>query len=231
MTINNDYIQNSYIQNQDIKRDKDIDIKDVDKKNKDEKKELTLDEKIKKSAVKVSLSMNAQIVLFTMHTEDLTMKNSEAQKSILDFLGGKDVDNQLSLSDIGYDGKPITELTKDEAKELISNKGFFGVSETSQRIADFVFAFSDEDLTILQASRESIVKGFKETEKLWGEQLPSISYDTQEKTLKLIDERIQEIKDKEKIEANKLEDEIETKENNIKKFNQKQEDKKNDTTR
>lgn len=224
MTINNDYIENNNIQNQDIKKNRELDSNKNDNSIHKEKK-LSVDEQIQKSAIKVSLSMNAQIVLFTMNTEDLTMKNSEAQKSILDFLAGKDVENQLSLSDIGYEGKPITELTKNEAQELISDKGFFGISETSQRVADFVFAFSDDDLSILQKSREGIEKGFKETEKLWGKKVPDISYDTQAKTLKLIDDKIQEIKDRKKVEKEKFEDKLEDKKKLIKKFQDKLEEK------
>ncbi|MEA3314503.1 MAG: hypothetical protein U9Q30_01440 [Campylobacterota bacterium] len=232
MTINNDYIQSNNIQNQEIEKNTELsELYNKDENNKDTKKELSVEEQIQKSAVEVSLSMNAQVILFTMNTQDLTMQNSEAQKSILDFLAGKDVENQLSLLDIGYEGKAITELTEDEAKELISDKGFFGISETSQRVADFVFAFSDDDLSILQKSREGIVKGFEETEKLWGEELPNISYETQAQTLKLIDAKIQEIKDRKKLEAEEFEQKIEEKENAIKEFEEKLEEKKNDSTR
>jgi len=175
-------IQNSYLQQENPS------------KSKEDKKELTVEEQINKSAVEVSLSMNAQIILFAMDAQDLTSKNSKAQNSILDFLSGKKVEGELSLKDIGYEGKPITELSKEEASELVSDDGFFGVNKTSQRVADFVFNFSGDDLDILEKGREGIVKGFEDAQKMWGGELPEISYKTQARTLELIDARIAELK-------------------------------------
>lgn len=163
--------------------------------NKKNDEELSVEEQINKSAVEVSLSMNAQIILFAMDSKDLASNNAKAQNAILDFLSGKEVEGELSLKDIGYEGKPITELSQEEASELVSEEGFFGITQTSQRVADFVFSFAGDDLDILEQGREGIVKGFEEAEKMWGGELPQISYDTQAKTLELIDAKIQEIKD------------------------------------
>ncbi|MDC0933575.1 hydrogenase-4 component G [Arcobacteraceae bacterium] len=155
--------------------------------------ELTVEEQINKSAVEVSLSMNAQIILFAMDSQDLATNNTSAQSSIFDLLSGKEVEGELSLKDIGYEGKPITELSEEEASELISEEGFFGISQTSQRVADFVFGFAGDDLDILEQGREGIVKGFEEAQEMWGGELPQISYDTQARTLELIDARIAEL--------------------------------------
>jgi hypothetical protein len=162
--------------------------------SKEEKKELTVEEQINKSAIEVSLSMNAQIILFTMNSGDTASKNIEAQTNILDFLSGKEVKGQLSLKNIGYEGKPITELSKEEASSLIDENGFFGVDQTSKRVSDFVLNFADNDLDILEKGREGIVQGFEDAKKMWGNELPQISYDTQTKTLELIDAKIKELK-------------------------------------
>lgn len=156
-----------------------------------------LEETFNESAVKVSISMNAQVILMAMEAE-FSMKDntivqgslSTDQQDVLDFLSGKMTSGGLSLENIGYEGKPITELTSDEAKELISEDGFFGVNQTSQRVADFIFAFSNDNLELLQKGREGVVQGFQEAEKLFGGNLPEISYQTQERTLALIDEKI-----------------------------------------
>jgi len=155
-----------------------------------EDKELTVEEQINKSAVEVSLSMNAQIILLAMDAQDLTRDNTKAQNAVLNFLSGKEVEGELSLKDIGYDGKPITELSKEEAEELISDEGFFGVIQTSQRVADFVLGFAGDNLENLAEARKGIVQGFEEAEKMWGGKLPQISYDTQARTLELIDTKI-----------------------------------------
>lgn len=97
------------------------------------------------------------------------------------------------LSDIGYNGKPIAELSQDEAAELVSEDGFFGIAKTSERIANFVINGAGDDLEKLQAGRRGMLQGFNEAEALWGEKLPEISYTTMEKALAMVDARISEL--------------------------------------
>jgi hypothetical protein len=148
---------------------------------------------IEESAVKVSLSMNAQIVLFSMDSEQLNTDNISAQHWIFDFLSGKETEEGFSLEKIGYEGKPITELSVDEANELLSEDGFFGIEQTSQRVSAFVLGFAQDNLELLKEGREGIVKGFEDAQKLWGGELPEISHKTQAKTLEIIDAKIAEV--------------------------------------
>lgn len=97
------------------------------------------------------------------------------------------------LADIGYTGKPIGELTQDEAKALVADDGFFGIAQTSARIADFVINGAGDDLSKLQAGRSGMLQGFDEAEKLWGGKLPEISYTTMQKALEKVDARIAEL--------------------------------------
>ncbi len=170
------------------------------------KQNESLEKTINESAVKVSLSMNAQVILFAMNSAQSMKDNATAQTAIfkssesfdisseqqdvLDFLDGKISENGMSLENIGYEGKSILDLTPDEAKDLVSDDGFFGVTQTSDRVANFVFNFAGEDLELLQKGKEGIIQGFQEAEKLFGGKLPEISYETQNRTLSLINERI-----------------------------------------
>lgn len=184
---------NAFQQNQNV---------NANTQNKQEKvSEKSLEETINESAVKVSISMNAQYILFAMNASSLAEGNtltqaglSTNQQEVLDFLSGKETSSGMSLKNIGYEGKPITELTQDEAKELISDDGFFGVTQTSDRVSNFVFSFAGDDLELLQKGREGIVQGFEEAKKMFGGELPEISYKTQERTLALIDEKINSLK-------------------------------------
>ena len=115
---------------------------------------------------------------------------SNINKDVFNFLSGEGTLDGLSLQDIGYEGKPITQLNPQEATDLLSEDGFFGINQTSQRVADFVFSFAGDDLELLEKGREGIIKGFEDAEKLFGGELPEISYKTQERTLSLIDEKI-----------------------------------------
>ena len=96
----------------------------------------------------------------------------------------------LDLSSIGYDGKPIQELTQDEAKALVAEDGFFGVAKTSDRIADFVLAGAGDDVEKLKAGREGIIRGYNQAEKAWGGNLPDISKETLEKALEKVDKKL-----------------------------------------
>jgi hypothetical protein len=99
----------------------------------------------------------------------------------------------LTLADIGYSGKPIAELSQEEAKALVSEDGFFGIAQTSERIADFVLMGAGDDIEKLKAGREGILRGFDEAEELWGGKLPDISYTTIEKAVEMIDARLSEL--------------------------------------
>lgn len=181
-------------------------ISNKDKKS-SEDKEQSLEEIVNDSATKVTISMNAQYILFEMNALKINKANllgqvdiTKPMQEVLDFLAGGKLDD-LSLEDLGYKGKPIMELSKEEAQELVSEEGFFGVNQTSQRVADFVFSFANYDLELLEKGKEGIIKGFEEAKRMFGGDLPEISYKTQERTLELIEDRINSIKGEYKEES------------------------------
>jgi len=102
-------------------------------------------------------------------------------------------DFQSFLKDIGYDGKPIAELSQDEAAELVSEDGIFGISQTSQRIADFVIKGANGDEDLLRAGRKGMLQGFKEAEDMWGGKLPDISQKTMQKATELVDKAMADL--------------------------------------
>ena len=177
--------------------------KQENKKQSKTSEEINLDETFEKSAVSVHISMNAQSFLMQLESYDysktttLTQSSlSTHQEDVLNFLSGNEASNGLSLKDIGYEGKPILELSSDEAQELISEDGFFGVTNTSNRVANFVFSFAGDNLELLQKGKEGVIQGFEEAKRLFGDHLPEISYQTQNRTLQLIDEKIKEVEEK-----------------------------------
>lgn len=158
--------------------------------------------KIHNSAVNVSISMESIKVFLNIKSVEYSQANANAQNSLMniinntevyDFLSGKELDGGLSLKSIGYDGKPITQLSPDEAKDLVSDEGFFGVSQTSQRVSSFVINLANDDAEALMEARNGVVKGFEQAQKMWGGELPEISSETQKQTLKIIDEKIAEL--------------------------------------
>ena len=99
----------------------------------------------------------------------------------------------LDLAGIGYNGKALGELSSDEASELVSENGFFGIANTADRIAGFVLNGAGDDVEKLKAGREGVAKGFEDAKKIWGGELPEISQKTIEKTLETLDKKIAEL--------------------------------------
>lgn len=68
--------------------------------------------------------------------------------------------------------------TKAEAQEAISEDGYWGVKQTSQRIFDFAYALAGDDQEKMKEMQAAVEKGFEEATKSWGRELPSIAHDT-----------------------------------------------------
>ena len=65
-----------------------------------------------------------------------------------------------------------------QAKKDISEDGYWGVSQTSERIFSFAQALAGDDKDKMQSMVEAFKKGFSEATKAWGTKLPDISNDT-----------------------------------------------------
>jgi len=102
-------------------------------------------------------------------------------------------DFQSFLSGIGYEGKPIAELSQSEAAELVSEDGLFGIKQTSERIANFVINGSNGDEDRMRAGREGMLQGFKEAEAMWGGELPEISQKTMQAAIEMVDKAMHEL--------------------------------------
>lgn len=101
--------------------------------------------------------------------------------------------NRIDLSQLLYNGKPITKLSQPEAEALISDDGYFGIENTAMRIFNFAATRAGDDLEKLQVARDAVLKGFREAENLFGGTLPDISFQTIDKVMELIDDKIREL--------------------------------------
>ena len=72
----------------------------------------------------------------------------------------------------------VTEAAKLQAQEDISENGYWGVEQTSQRILDFAKALSGGDVSKADLLLDAFKKGYEEATGAWGKELPSISKDT-----------------------------------------------------
>lgn len=91
--------------------------------------------------------------------------------------------------------------TKAQAQEDISEDGYWGVKQTSDRIIEFAKALTGGDPTKAEAMKEAFIKGFKEATKAWGKELPDISKDTYDAVISKFDEWSKETEISTEIEA------------------------------
>lgn len=68
--------------------------------------------------------------------------------------------------------------TKAEAQEAISEDGYWGVKQTSQRIFDFAYALAGDDPEKMKKMQAAVEKGFEQATQAWGKSLPSIAQET-----------------------------------------------------
>lgn len=72
----------------------------------------------------------------------------------------------------------VDKATADAAKEAISDDGYWGVEQTSQRIFDMAVALSGGDSDKMDEMLAAFQKGFKQATTTWGKELPDISQKT-----------------------------------------------------
>lgn len=82
----------------------------------------------------------------------------------------------------------VDEATARQAAEDISEDGYWGVKQTSERILDFAKALTGGDSEKAEEMHAAIKKGFDAAAKLWGDELPEISQKTYDAVMKGIDE-------------------------------------------
>lgn len=72
----------------------------------------------------------------------------------------------------------VTEAAKVQAQKDISEDGYWGVKQTSQRLFDFASALAGDDPDRMKQMQEAMQKGYGQAEKAWGRELPEISSQT-----------------------------------------------------
>lgn len=81
----------------------------------------------------------------------------------------------------------VDESTIKQAKEDISEDGYWGVKKTSERLFEFAKALAGDNKERLKEMQEAMKKGYKEATKAFGKELPEISKKTIEAADKLFE--------------------------------------------
>lgn len=121
----------------------------------------------------------------------LNIKNEGMKDMVAQLLGqaksgGNKSPNGLSLDSIlkSFDIEPI---------ESDGSEDFWGAEKTANRILDFAKSLAKNDPDSFKKVKDAFEKGFAESEKIWGDKLPDVSYQTLDKVRAGFDEWEKEI--------------------------------------
>ena len=82
----------------------------------------------------------------------------------------------------------VDAATRAQAQKDISEDGYYGVKQTSQRLFDFASALAGDDVDKMKEMQNAMEKGFKQATKTWGRELPAICKETMNAANKLFED-------------------------------------------
>ena len=123
--------------------------------------------------------------------KDLSDRTSQLKSLVMDmfikqgqtFASTEDMIKALANGELKVDS-----ATAAQAKEDISEDGYWGVKKTSERIFDFAMALSGGDEEKMQNMLTAFKKGYEQATGAWGKELPSLCKDTYDAVEKKFDE-------------------------------------------
>ncbi len=113
--------------------------------------------------------------------QDIVDKLISKQGRSFDVANGKNLKNM-------YAGLTVDAKTRAQAQADIAEDGYWGVTQTSQRIFDFAMALSGGDPEKMEQMRTAFEKGFKQATRAWGDSLPGICQRTYDAVESLFDD-------------------------------------------
>lgn len=131
---------------------------------------------------------NASIV--TKMKDDLAQRKSQLQSIVQQMMQNQGL--TLAKADdvwsfLASGNFTIDEAAKKKAQDEISENGYWGVNQTSDRIVEFAKAISGNDASKADQLLDAFKEGFKQATKTWGKDLPDISQKTYQAVLDKFD--------------------------------------------
>lgn len=125
---------------------------------------------------------------------DQEARQSQLANLVRDMMNGQGKSYSLATGDdsiwkfLASGEFTVDPATKAQAQEDISENGYWGVKETSQRMFDFASALAGDNPEKMKKMQEAMMKGYEEATGAWGRDLPDISKQTIDAANKLFED-------------------------------------------
>ena len=113
----------------------------------------------------------------------LNLVNEMFGKQAKTFANATDMWRELASGNFEVDPE-----TRAQAQKDISEDGYYGVKQTSQRMFDFACAIAGDDVDKMKEMQKAMQKGFDMAGGTWGRKLPDICYETLDAANKMFDD-------------------------------------------
>lgn len=118
--------------------------------------------------------------------QELSNKNAQLENLVTQLLG-KQANKYTKLADL-FKNLEVDPATIEQAKKDISDDGYWGVEQTSDRLVSMAQALSGGDTEKADELINAMKKGFEEATKAWGEDLPDICQKTIDTAVKKMED-------------------------------------------
>ncbi len=139
----------------------------------------------------VSVSINGETSMSTVYNRQMILEGQPAEDNaflrdyVVKLLEEQGLAVKFTIdSDRTVD---FNTMTPEEARELISEDGYFGIEKTSGRIVDFAISAAGNDPAKLEQIKAAVLDGFRQAEEAFGGVLADISYDTLDVIMEKLD--------------------------------------------
>jgi len=142
-----------------------------------------------------TVSLKSESTLAVTYSGGMKLpSNDEARFTMLrqlvvNLLYEQGINTKITIGDSQID---LSTVTPQQAQELVSEDGYFGVEKTSERIFQFAVGIAGGDPSRIDAIKAGVDKGFAEAKKAFGGWLPDISYATYDKLMQKLDKWVEE---------------------------------------
>lgn len=142
------------------------------------------------TATSDTVSLRSESTLAVTYSSSKQLSASDEAKYgmlrnlVANLLKEQGINTKITVGDSEID---LAAVTPEDARQLVSEDGYFGVNQTSERIVQFAIGIAGGDPSRIDAIKEGIDKGFAEAKKAFGDWLPDISYDTYDAVMTKLD--------------------------------------------